>query len=131
MTHEPMISIDDQPQLKLIVNKGWLHYGVVAIRNSAIYLGVGAWCHVWFVGPGAPSGLLSWAWILAWPLGLAVISAKWAAIIVAGFVLLALAATLVWVVIVMVRGHLMRRRVAKMRRDIDRGLHGVRAGTDA
>lgn len=49
----------------------WTHGWSTGAINIAAYFGVGAWCHVLFRGDAFdPTGMVSWAWVTCWPLGL-------------------------------------------------------------
>lgn len=51
---------------------------VWALFSIAIFLGVGALCHAQFVGDlFDPDSMMSWGWLLAWPIGLLLVFLKW------------------------------------------------------
>lgn len=78
-------------------HEAWTTGLVVSLRTTAVYGAIGAFCHVWQVGPRfEPSSLLSWAWIGAWPLGLLLWAGKWIAMVAAGIVLLIVVVALLW-----------------------------------
>ncbi len=51
---------------------------IQSVSTLAVYLGTGALCHNFFVGPTfVVDNVLSWGWILAWPIALFFKFAVW------------------------------------------------------
>lgn len=81
-----------------IIYRGWATGLLYGLFKVGVYLGIGALCHALLLGPTFDrDSLWSWGWILAWPVGLIGLSAKWVGIGILVILGLALIAWVGWV----------------------------------
>lgn len=93
-----------------------------ALIIPALYAGTGALCHVWHAGiEFQRDSLWSWGWLLAWPVGLLVIAAKWIVIALGVILGLCVIAWMAYVAYRAISTHLMMR-------DFRKGQEKIRAG---